>query len=158
MALICLIIASVTLDDLDDFNLDLADRTNAACGFIVFLAIMVMLLEGIIIALRFLNFDIVNKSILIFHIAVCTTCIANCFLLPPRFSACLFSQDIVISVVFAVLFFCLAIATAVYAGDFNDLIGSRLNIRSDLGALSVSFLFKCVCVCACVYVCVCVCM
>ena len=82
VALICLIIASVTLDDLDGGSGGLVDRTNAACGFIVFLAIMVMLIEGIIIALRFLNFDIVNKFIFIFHIAVC---IANCFLLPPLY-------------------------------------------------------------------------
>ena len=69
-AFICLIIAAIVLDDLDGGTGGLVDRSNAACGFLVFLAIMVMLLEGIIIALRFLNFDIVNKFITIFHIAV----------------------------------------------------------------------------------------
>ena len=70
-AFICLIIAAIVLDDIIDGGTGgLVGRTRAACGFLVFLAIMVMLLEGIIIALRFLNFDIVNKFITIFHIAV----------------------------------------------------------------------------------------
>ena len=45
-----------------------------------------------------------------------------------------------ISVVFAVIFFCLAIATAVYAGEFDDAIGNAGNVRNDLAAVSVSFL------------------
>ena len=75
----------------------------------------------------------------------------------------LFSQDIAISMVFAVIFFCLAIATAVYAKDFDDLtqLSSIVdNIRDELGIASVSFLTfyinrvcVCVCVCVCVYVC-----
>ena len=72
VAFACLITAAITLDDLDGGRGGLVDRTNAACGFLVFLAIMVMLLEGIIIALRFLNLDMVNKFITIFHIVVST--------------------------------------------------------------------------------------
>lgn len=46
-----------------------------------------------------------------------------------------------ISVVFAVIFFCLAIATAVYAGEFADFRNDRADkVRNDLAAVSVSFL------------------
>ena len=60
-------------------------------------------------------------------------------------------QDIVISGVFAFLFFCLAIATAVYGGrfgtweeEFNDLpnndneLGDAADLNEDLGAVAVS--------------------
>ena len=61
-----------------------------------------------------------------------------------------------ISVVFAILFFCLAIATAVYGGRFgNDYNGFR-DLDSDLAAVAVSFHIFCVCVCA--FACVCVCV
>ena len=66
-------------------------------------------------------------------------------------SLCLSPQDIVISVVFAVIFFCLAIATAVYAGEFNDKARNFNNIRNDVGAVSVSLhKFQCAYMRACV--------
>ena len=87
LAFACLIAAAVSLDDLDyEFVRnsranDTDDLATSACGFLVFLAIMVMLIEGTIIALRFLNFGIVNKFITIFHIVVCVAF----FLLPIRY-------------------------------------------------------------------------
>ena len=83
VAFICIITAAVALDDLDndDFDFydivdsdadweDTASLARSACGFLIFLAIMVMLLEGVIIALRFLNFGIVDRFTLIFHLVV----------------------------------------------------------------------------------------
>jgi hypothetical protein len=109
-AFICIIAAAVALDDLDNDELKALDRIDegwewedtgklarSACGFLIFLAIMVMILEGAIIAQRFLNFGIVERFNLIFIIV-----------------------DVVISAVFAFLFFCIAIATAVYGGRFGN--------------------------------------
>ena len=87
IAFICIITAAVALDDLDDDELKGLDRQAAgrevdwewedtgklarsACGFLIFLAIMVMILEGAFIAQRFLNFGIVERFNLIFIIAV----------------------------------------------------------------------------------------
>ena len=84
VSLICIIAAGVALDKLDlgsvafDF-LDVvpdtkwkstADLSNAACGFLIFVAIVVIVLEGLIIAQRFLNFGIVDKFTFIFNIVV----------------------------------------------------------------------------------------
>ena len=83
IAFICIIAAAVALDDLDNDELKALDRIDegwewedtgklarSACGFLIFLAIMVMILEGAIIAQRFLNFGIVERFNLIFIIAV----------------------------------------------------------------------------------------
>ena len=87
VAFICIIAAAVSLDDLDSDNFDelddigeannedwnwegTASLARSACGFLIFVAIMVMILEGAIIAQRFLNFGIVEKFNLIFIIVV----------------------------------------------------------------------------------------
>ena len=87
MAFICIITAAVALNDLDydDFDFldqigddndlsweweDTADLARSACGFLIFLSLVVLLLEGLIIAQRFLNFGIVNRFTLIFHFVV----------------------------------------------------------------------------------------
>ncbi|CAI8009245.1 hypothetical protein GBAR_LOCUS6243 [Geodia barretti] len=142
IAFICIIAAAVALDDLDDDDLKRLDEAGgndqdwewedtgklarSACGFLIFLAIMVMILEGAIIAQRFLNFGIVERFNLIFIIA-----------------------DIVISAVFAFLFFCIAISTAVYGGRFGDwerefnslgfpdnILGDSAELNEDMGGVS----------------------
>lgn len=87
VAFICIIAAAVALDDLDNDDFDLIDDfcegrdidcdwektaslARSACGFLIFVALMVMLLEAVIIAQRFLNFGIVDRFTLIFHIVV----------------------------------------------------------------------------------------
>ena len=86
VAFICIIAAAVALDDLDHSDFDVLDKlspadsdwdwegttslSRSACGFLIFLAIMVMVLEGIIIAQRFLNFGIIEKFNQIFLIVV----------------------------------------------------------------------------------------
>lgn len=110
IAFICIITAAVSLSDLDISSTNLeffdnafsgfentVDLSRSACGFLIFIAIVVIVIEGLIIAQRFLNFGIVHKFVTVFIIA-----------------------DIVISGVFAFLFFCLAIATAVYSSRFRN--------------------------------------
>ena len=77
-----LITAAVALGDLKDRFLgnlrtnaaeefrDAVDLSRSACSFLIFMAIMVMVLEGLIIAQRFLNFAIVDRYITIFLIVV----------------------------------------------------------------------------------------
>ena len=73
----------MALDDLDYDDFDLlddwdrdwdwegtADLARSACGFLIFVAIMVMILEGIIIAQRFLNLGIIEKFNMYFLIVV----------------------------------------------------------------------------------------
>ena len=98
VAFILIIAAAVSLDDLNHDNYDKLDAIGAlnnfdwewedttslarsACGFLVFLALVVLLVEGLITAQRFLNFRIMDNFIILFHIAVgqhmqkvCTTC------------------------------------------------------------------------------------
>ena len=65
----------------------------------------------------------------------------------------LLSQDVVISAVFAFLFFCIAIATAVYGGRFGnweseydnldrgqvpDVLDNAADLNEDMGGVSVS--------------------
>ena len=65
----------------------------------------------------------------------------------------LLSQDIVISAVFAFLFFCIAISTAVYGGRFGDwerefnslgfpdnILGDSAELNEDMGGVSVSWI------------------
>ena len=84
----------MALDDLNSSDLgrldDIGDSLDwdwegtgrlakSACGFLIFLAIVAMILEGAIIAQRFLNFGIVEKFNLYFIIAVSSTlCRVNC--------------------------------------------------------------------------------
>ena len=85
-----LIAASVALNDLNenysalDDTLDIldnstdwnwgqtADLSHGACGFLIFLAIVIMVVEGLIIAQRFLNFAIVDRFLTIILIVVST--------------------------------------------------------------------------------------
>ena len=79
---ICIITAAVALDKLgydlfkfldeatgDDWS-DTAKLSDAASGFLIFVAVVTIVLEGLIIAQRFLNFGIVDKFTLIFHFVV----------------------------------------------------------------------------------------
>ena len=63
------------------------------------------------------------------------------------------SQDIVISAVFAFLFFCIAISTAIYGGRFGDwereynslnlpdnILGDSADLNEDMGGVSVSWI------------------
>lgn len=66
------------------------------------------------------------------------------------YGTCISLQDLVISGVFAFLFFCLAIATAVYGGRFGtweseatddrniDDLDDAADLNEDMGAVSVS--------------------
>ena len=84
VAFICIIAAGVSLDHLDyEFFAFIDDRvpgtewettaklSDAACGFLIFLAIVTIILEGLIIAQRFLNFGIIEKFTPIFNLVVC---------------------------------------------------------------------------------------
>jgi hypothetical protein len=120
VSFICIITAVVALDKLeyrhfntldrqtgDDWS-DTAKLSDAASGFLIFVAVVTIVLEGLIIAQRFLNFGIVDKFTLIFHFV-----------------------DIGISAVVAFLLFCVAVSTAVYAGRFAD-YESKVNDASDV--------------------------
>ena len=65
--------AAVTVSDLDSpilDNIGLADSISSAAGWIIFVSLMAMLIQGAIIALRFLNFGFVNNNFSIFLFVV----------------------------------------------------------------------------------------
>ena len=88
LSFIGIIVAAVALDDLNEdydeldevLNLrepsgdwdweDTANLAKSACGFLIFVSFLVLVIEGLMIALRFLNFGIVDKYITIFVIVV----------------------------------------------------------------------------------------
>lgn len=86
-----LITAAVALDDLDhDYGLlddagkligedweweKTANLARGACGFLVFVVLVVMIVESIIIALRFLNLGIMDRFTFYFHIVVSPLCL-----------------------------------------------------------------------------------
>lgn len=176
LAFILLITAGVALNDLgfDGFEaLDVignnrsqdwdwdntAGLSRGACGFIVFLFFVIVIVEGIIIALRFLNLGIMDRFTFIFHIVVSLSSLVF-FSLHLSFITCCksslsvhsLSQDIVISGVFAFLFLCLAFPTAVYSNLFrryesecsdvvpgcDNNLGDAGKLDEDMGAVSVS--------------------
>lgn len=78
LAVVVLIAASAAQADLDypgrdsgpsDLQ-DLNDQSTAITGWVIFVAVMAMLIEAGIILIRFLNFPIINLKITIFLIVV----------------------------------------------------------------------------------------
>ena len=70
LALADLIAGSVGQDDTDFLSSDLQDRSNAACGWIIFVSIVVMLYESVVIVTRFCNCGFVSKNIKVFLLIV----------------------------------------------------------------------------------------
>ena len=93
MAFIAACAATGELDINDDVaeNLDVEDeqsKARGAAGWVIFVGLMAMIVEGIIIALRFLNFRLINLFITIFYVVVCSTqsegcCLGWLFIMPP---------------------------------------------------------------------------
>ena len=55
----------------DDWNWEqTAKLSNSACGFLTFVSVMIILIEFVLIGLRFLNFGIIDQYIKIFLIVV----------------------------------------------------------------------------------------
>ncbi len=51
---------------------DERDSARAAAGWIIFVGLVAMIFEGLVIALRFINFRLVNSNITVFLIVVCS--------------------------------------------------------------------------------------
>lgn len=74
--MICAAVALANIKDLDDAADDVgleyedADLYESGAGWLIFLAVMCMVIEPIIILVRFLNFSFVNQNFLIFAVIV----------------------------------------------------------------------------------------
>jgi len=74
--MICAAVALANIRDLDDAADDVgleyedADLYESGAGWLIFLAVMCMVVEPLIIIARFLNFSFVNENFLIFAIIV----------------------------------------------------------------------------------------
>ena len=79
--LICAAVALSNIRDRDDQlrgNYEDAGLYESGAGWLIFLAVMCMVIESIIILVRFLNITIVNENFLIFAIVVSYNLLVMC--------------------------------------------------------------------------------
>jgi len=84
IVLICAAVALNNIRDLDDHPGDInrvyedAGLHESGAGWLIFLAVMCMVIEPLIILIRFLNVAIVNENFLIFAIVVSDNVLVMC--------------------------------------------------------------------------------
>lgn len=77
LALIACSSAQTSVSDIPPDATSLAPRSDAAAGWIIFVAFFAILLEVFVVVMRFLNVQIINANITYFLIAVSSVCKHN---------------------------------------------------------------------------------